>query len=72
MLGHLSEDCNQPEKAVEFIRVALEGLITHDVHIWCADRKCASETREVARKDLPRFVFEPQVAEEMILVGELA
>ncbi len=72
VLGHLSEDCNHPDKAVEFIRAALDGLITHDVHIWCADRKAACETREVARKDLPRVVFEPRVTEPMVLVGEIA
>lgn len=52
VLGHLSEDCNHPEKAVNFIRGALDGLVTHEVHVWCADRKSASETREVACRRL--------------------
>ncbi len=49
VLGHLSEDCNDPDTATGFIRSALAERSLHDVHIWCADRKCASSTRPVAR-----------------------
>lgn len=50
VLGHLSEDCNDPDTAAGFIRTVLTERSLHDVHVWCADRKLASETREVARR----------------------
>ena len=49
VLGHLSEDCNHPEKAIGFIRAALAQRDLHQVEIWCADRKAASPTRPVRR-----------------------
>ncbi len=50
VLGHLSEDCNHPDTAAGFIRNALIECSFHDVEVWCADRKCASPRREVARR----------------------
>lgn len=50
VLGHLSEDCNHPDTAVGFIRSALNELSFTTVDVWCADRKSASPTREVARR----------------------
>lgn len=49
VLGHLSEDCNDPLRAVSFIRDALAQHQLHDVEIWCADRRCASPTKPVRR-----------------------
>jgi phosphoribosyl 1,2-cyclic phosphodiesterase len=49
VLGHLSEDCNHPERAVGFIKAALTPHGLHDVDVWCADRKCASPTKFVRR-----------------------
>ena len=49
VLGHLSSDCNHPEKAVSFIREALTPHGLNDVEIWCADRKTASPTKPVRR-----------------------
>jgi len=72
VLGHLSEDCNHPEKAVSFIRDALEGLVTHDVQVWCADRKNASETREVACRRLLGLAPGNGVPTTNALVGGLA
>lgn len=49
ILGHLSEDCNHPDTAVRFIREVLVERSLHEVDVWCADRKLASGTRNVAR-----------------------
>jgi phosphoribosyl 1,2-cyclic phosphodiesterase len=49
VLGHLSEDCNTPDEAVRYVRAALEQLGHHSVEVWCAERKVASTTRQVAR-----------------------
>jgi hypothetical protein len=65
VLGHLSEDCNDPDTATRFIRTALAEKSLTDVHVWCADRKLASPTRDVARR-LPRAVQ----AEATLTVGE--
>ena len=70
VLGHLSEDCNDPDTATKFIRTALAEKSLTDVHIWCADRKLASPTRDVARR-MPR-VAQPEatmvVSEQMVLL----
>lgn len=50
ILGHLSEDCNHPDTAVGFIREVLTERSFHEVDVWCADRKAASTTREVAKR----------------------
>jgi phosphoribosyl 1,2-cyclic phosphodiesterase len=49
VLGHLSEDCNDPAKAVHLVQQALQtkGLI--DVDVWCAERKGLSTTRAVRK-----------------------
>ncbi len=47
VLGHLSEDCNDPEKACEFIREALRAHALSHVDVWCADRRHPSPTRAV-------------------------
>jgi phosphoribosyl 1,2-cyclic phosphodiesterase len=49
VLGHLSSDCNEPEKACGFIRAALEPHGLGAIDVWCADRKSASPTRPVRR-----------------------
>ena len=50
VLGHLSEDCNHPDTAASFIRNVLAERNLHNVDVWCADRKSASPTREVAKR----------------------
>ncbi|MDB6120693.1 MAG: beta-lactamase domain protein [Verrucomicrobiaceae bacterium] len=50
ILGHLSEDCNHPDTAVGFIREVLTERSFHEVDVWCADRKTASTTRDVAKR----------------------
>jgi phosphoribosyl 1,2-cyclic phosphodiesterase len=57
VLGHLSEDCNDPTTAVNFIRRALAGNCSQEVEIWCADRKNASPKRDVARRATTRQVL---------------
>lgn len=48
VLGHLSEDCNDPDTACGFIRRALAEHSLHEVNVWCADRKNPSPTQPVA------------------------
>lgn len=71
VLGHLSEDCNCPITAAGFIRTVLAERSLHDVHVWCADRKLASETRDVARRNprpIPTCVVPSAPAEQMMLI----
>lgn len=49
VLGHLSEDCNHPEKAVGFVKRALDEKGCPAVDVWCADRKSPSATKPVRR-----------------------
>lgn len=70
VLGHLSEDCNDPDTAAGFIRAALAEKALHDVQVWCADRKLASPTQDVARR-VPRavpVVAPMTVGEQMVLL----
>lgn len=50
VLGHLSEDCNAPDTAIQHIQGALRELSLPEVHVWCAERKGVSPTREIARR----------------------
>ena len=72
VLGHLSEDCNHPDTATGFIRNVLTERSLHDVHVWCADRKSASSTREVARRCLRPVVLPVErpaaMAEQLMLI----
>jgi phosphoribosyl 1,2-cyclic phosphodiesterase len=49
VLGHLSEDCNEPTKAVSFVQSALNEKGISSVDVWCAERKGLSQTRPVRR-----------------------
>ncbi len=68
VLGHLSEDCNEPELATGFIRQVLAEHNLHDVQVWCADRKTASTTRPVARPSpRPERIVNGATAEQIPL-----
>ena len=47
ILGHLSEDCNDPSTAVRWIKDALQVKACPCAEVWCAERKVASPTRPV-------------------------
>lgn len=49
VLGHLSEDCNTPERAIHFVQTALSERGFSGVDVWCAERKGLSATRPVRR-----------------------
>ncbi len=49
VLGHLSEDCNHPDTAISCVQTALQAKGCAGVDVWCAERKAASATRQVAR-----------------------
>jgi phosphoribosyl 1,2-cyclic phosphodiesterase len=51
VLGHLSEDCNHPDKAIHHVRQALTDRGCHQVEVWCAERRTASTTRSVRRQE---------------------
>lgn len=50
VLGHLSEDCNDPDVAVRRVREALHSKGVNGASVWCADRRQPSRTIEVARR----------------------
>lgn len=59
VLGHLSEDCNDPDTAVSRVRDALRNANVDGVQIWCAERHRPSSTFEVARKGSPARIPSP-------------
>lgn len=50
VLGHLSEDCNDPDLAVRRVYEALKNVNVDGVSVRCADRHQPTETLEVARR----------------------
>ena len=52
VLGHLSEDCNDPETAVRSVQSALAKLKIEGVNVRCAERGQPTPTLEVSRRTL--------------------
>lgn len=50
VLGHLSEDCNDPDTAVRSVHEALRRANICGVSVRCADRHAPTATLEVARR----------------------
>ena len=67
VLGHLSEDCNDPDMAVRRVHEALKSVNVDGVTVRCADRHQPTETLEVARRFSRRT--EPVVVTEMSQAG---
>jgi phosphoribosyl 1,2-cyclic phosphodiesterase len=57
VLGHLSDDCNDPDLASKRIRTALDAAGAKDARVVCAERRKPTATLEVARSR-PRAVFQ--------------
>jgi phosphoribosyl 1,2-cyclic phosphodiesterase len=49
VLGHLSEDCNEPALAVKYVSEALATVGFTTVDVWCAERKGLSATKAARR-----------------------
>lgn len=66
VLGHLSEDCNDPDRAVKRVREALGAAKVDGVQVWCAERHRPSSAFEVARRGSPAGIPAPftEVARE--------
>ena len=64
VLGHLSEDCNDPDTAVRRVHEALAKVSISAVNVRCADRHRPTETLEVARRGTG-LVPAPRPAEMM-------
>lgn len=50
VLGHLSDDCNDPDRASKRIQESLQRVGVHDTRVVCASRRCLTPTIEVARR----------------------
>jgi phosphoribosyl 1,2-cyclic phosphodiesterase len=50
VLGHLSDDCNDPDRASRRIQESLQRVGIHDTRVVCASRRCLTPTIEVARR----------------------
>jgi hypothetical protein len=50
MLGHLSDDCNDPAIAIRHVRQVLDRAGLHEASVACAERYQPSPTIEVARR----------------------
>ena len=50
VLGHLSDDCNDPAVAARFIRQALDGAGAPEARVTCAERHKPTATIEVVRR----------------------
>ncbi len=57
VLGHLSDDCNDPILASKRIRSALDAAGAKEARVVCAERRKTTPTIEVARSR-PRAVFQ--------------
>ena len=68
VLGHLSDDCNCPNRAAEHIRQALAKAGASHTHVVCAARKEPTATLDVAMKNRPQ----PQTVITSVPSGELA
>ncbi len=58
VLGHLSDDCNQPGIACERIRQALQELGLHETEVCCAPRHQPTPWLEVAHRMMRRTVIQ--------------
>lgn len=63
VLGHLSDDCNDPDMAVRRVHEALKSANVDGVTVRCAGRHQPTETLEVARRFSRRT--EPAIVAEM-------
>ncbi|SKB01614.1 Phosphoribosyl 1,2-cyclic phosphodiesterase [Prosthecobacter debontii] len=50
VLGHLSDDCNQPDRAIRCIQESLKRVGNTETKVLCAERRCHTQTIEVARR----------------------
>ncbi|MBB5038349.1 MBL fold metallo-hydrolase [Prosthecobacter dejongeii] len=50
VLGHLSDDCNDPDRATQRIQESLHRIGIKDTKVQCAQRRCLTPTIEVARR----------------------
>lgn len=50
VLGHLSDDCNDPDRATQRIQESLHRVGIKDTKVQCAQRRCLTPTIEVARR----------------------
>lgn len=71
VLGHLSDDCNDPAVASRHIRQALDSAGANEARVICAERHKPTPTIEVVRRRSAsvNFCFAPASADE---TGQLA
>lgn len=50
VLGHLSDDCNDPDRAAQRVQESLHRVGIKDTKVQCAQRRCLTPTIEVARR----------------------
>jgi phosphoribosyl 1,2-cyclic phosphodiesterase len=50
VLGHLSDDCNDPDRVVKRMQESLHRVGVKDTRVICAERHQATPTVEVARR----------------------
>jgi len=50
VLGHLSDDCNAPERAIRRMQESLQRVGVTEARVLCAERHKATPTLEVARR----------------------
>ncbi|TDU70582.1 phosphoribosyl 1,2-cyclic phosphodiesterase [Prosthecobacter fusiformis] len=50
VLGHLSDDCNDPDRASKRVLESLHRAGIYDTQVVCAGRRCLTPTMEVARR----------------------
>lgn len=50
VLGHLSDDCNDPTRACQRIQESLHRVGVKETRVLCAERRCVTSTIEVAKR----------------------
>jgi len=70
VLGHLSDDCNDPDLAVRYVREVLDRKGLTQTQVRCAGRREVTPTLECAKRTQAATLFaiaEPAVARQMAL-----
>jgi phosphoribosyl 1,2-cyclic phosphodiesterase len=67
VLGHLSDDCNDPDRVVKRMQESLHRIGIKDARVICAERHQATQTIEVARRRMKPVERQPMAPQQLAL-----
>ncbi|MCW0219282.1 MAG: MBL fold metallo-hydrolase [Prosthecobacter sp.] len=65
VLGHLSDDCNDPDRATKRMQESLHRVGIRDTRVLCAERRCLTQMIEVAKRQVVISLSTPSPAPPM-------